>query len=625
MTTTPGSSESTISRWRIRATDNPAYLLGLATALFFAGAPSILTTYSGLDPSWVLGLNIARAGDAEFGRDVVFTYGPWGYLDHPAPVGSLQTLTALVYAVVVSAAMYAAVYTALRRGWLVSPAAAAATAAAVTAVSGAVAESSMLALAACSIFASVHALSVAEGARPSGTVTLTPVVIAAVSGLLVQVKLSVGLAVAVVALLAALGDLALRRLVVDLVAAGVAGMLSFLVFWLLAGQDLGWLPEWVRGSMDIVTGYPDAMGLERSDALFGYLVALALVAFIAQQLVRLARRVGPRRALAPALLAAALLDFAFKAAFTRHDEHELVFFALVLALLLALAPLARHRAAAITAVVSAGLMVVPGLDWLDAREARDSWRVALQVSLDRSSADYYDEHAKEAGRTAYALPEAFVAAIGDHPVAVDPYDGAVAVDYDMDWHPWPVMQAYSAYTPFLDRLNARAARTAPQDQMVLRLPGATVDARSAYWDTPDYLLTLACQYTQVLTDGTWSLLQHDHPRCGDRREVGRQSLDAGETVNVPAAGPDELLVAGFQPRAGGIVDRLAGVVLKDWTTLSVTADDQELRLPEALATGPLLVGYPDRGEEGLFPAFHYGRMSFDEPGTVTFETIALAP
>jgi hypothetical protein len=626
MTTTHGSTEKTTgSRWPIAGADRLPYLLGLAGALFLAGAPSMLMTYAGLDPSWSLGLNEARAESFQFGRDAVFTYGPWGYLDHPAPVGSLQSLAALVYAVSAAAALYAAAFLALRRRWEVSPAVAAGTATALTAIFGTVVEASALAAVACGLFALVDAVSVAEGARRRGRVTALPVAIAAASGLLVQVKLSVGVAVALVAALSALGDLAGRRVLLDLVAAGAAGAVSFLSFWLLAGQDLGWLPEWVRGSVEIVAGYPGAMALERQDALLGYLLVLALAAYAVVLLVGLARRVGLRRALVPALLAGALLEFGFKAAFIRHDDHELVFFTVATAVLLAIAPLARHRTAAVAAVVSALLMMVPGLDWLDVRDARDAWRVSLQVALDGSAADSYDEQAKAGGRATYQLPEEFVSAVGDQPVAVDPYDAALAIDYDMNWHPWPVMQAYSAYTPFLDRLNARAARTAPADQVVLRLPTVTVDARNPVWETPEYVLTLACQYTQVLTNGSWSLLRHDDPRCGERREVGREALDAGETVDVPPAGPDELLVASFRPQGEGVLHRLSDVVLKDWTMLSVTADDQAFGMPESLAGGPLLVGYPDRGDEGVFPAFHYARLSFTEPGTVTFSSIPLAP
>jgi hypothetical protein len=616
-------------RWYSRA-GGSAFWVGLAVSLFFGGTPALALSYAGLDISWVLALNVGRADGFQFGRDMIFTYGPWGYLDHPAPVGSGHVLVALVYSVLIVSTLYAASYTAVRLGWDLGPTPSAITATVVTAILSAISEPSTLAVAACGLAALVYTIRRAEGAAHKGVVTLLPVLSAVAAGLLVQVKLSVGVAVGVVAFLTALGDLSVfsvRRLLLDTLASGAAFVASFVAFWLLAGQQLQWLPEWVRGSIEIVRGYPEAMASEREDPLAGYLVALTLTVFVIVQCVRLARRVGVRRTLVPALLAAVLGQFAFKAAFIRHDDHEFTFFTVLAAALLGIAPLARHRTAAVVAVVAALVMVVPGLDWLDPRGARNEWRTALQIALVDSSADTYDANAKNQALASYQLNPDLVNAIADHPVAVDPAESALAIDYNFNWRPWPVMQAYSAYTPFLDRLNARAARTAPPDQLVLRNPTNSIDGRNPRWETPAYLLVLACNYTQEFSDGvTWSLMKHDEPRCGRPHEVSTVSLDAGETATVPTPGPDELVVASFEPEADGLAARLVKAVLKDPSPLIVTVDDEfDERLPEALAGGPLLVSYPDRGDKGLFPPYAYRELAFSMPGTLTLSTIPLKP
>ena len=43
---------------------------------------------AGLDPSWVLGLNEASSRHMIYGRDIIFTYGPLGFVIHPLDVGS---------------------------------------------------------------------------------------------------------------------------------------------------------------------------------------------------------------------------------------------------------------------------------------------------------------------------------------------------------------------------------------------------------------------------------------------------------------------------------------------------------------------------------------------------------
>jgi hypothetical protein len=43
---------------------------------------------AGLDASWMLGLNEASSRHMIYGRDIIFTYGPLGFVIHPLDVGS---------------------------------------------------------------------------------------------------------------------------------------------------------------------------------------------------------------------------------------------------------------------------------------------------------------------------------------------------------------------------------------------------------------------------------------------------------------------------------------------------------------------------------------------------------
>jgi hypothetical protein len=51
----------------------------------------------GIDASWAYGINLAHAKNLNFGRDVVFTFGPLGYLLYPVP-GLVAALPAFSYA-----------------------------------------------------------------------------------------------------------------------------------------------------------------------------------------------------------------------------------------------------------------------------------------------------------------------------------------------------------------------------------------------------------------------------------------------------------------------------------------------------------------------------------------------
>ncbi len=50
--------------------------------------PCLSAMGSGLDPSWVIGLNEASSRHMVYGQDIVFTYGPLGFVLAPLELGS---------------------------------------------------------------------------------------------------------------------------------------------------------------------------------------------------------------------------------------------------------------------------------------------------------------------------------------------------------------------------------------------------------------------------------------------------------------------------------------------------------------------------------------------------------
>ena len=70
----------------------PASLTGmplgwLALAVGLVACRTVLTPSTGLDQGWITGLNVAHGHKLTFGRSLIFTYGPWGFLVFP-PVTS---------------------------------------------------------------------------------------------------------------------------------------------------------------------------------------------------------------------------------------------------------------------------------------------------------------------------------------------------------------------------------------------------------------------------------------------------------------------------------------------------------------------------------------------------------
>ena len=606
--------------WRIPRTERGIAATGLLIALFLAAAPANTSAWHNLDPSWQTGINAARLYGLQFGSDLVFTYGPWGFLDHPYTLDRLQFIAGVLVATAVVAVLWVATYAGLRR--LVSERAATITATLATTLSAAVAEISTLAVTAAAMVVILDLLTPRDEPRSRWSIGYLAPSVAACSGLFLQVKLSTGLAMLVVALLAACAQRPVRRALLTLAASVGCVIASFLACWLVIGQDLGDIPAWLRGSREAISGYSEAMATERLDYLVGYVVAIGLGGFILVASVRGALSLGRARGVVLVVLCLALLDIMLKAAFTRHDQHELAFFVMTTGLLVVLGPLMQHRTAALVAVGISLAMIVPGLQPFDVGQVRDRWRVALQVVLVPGAEDGYNTISREQGQATYLLPQTFVDLIGHHPVAVDPFEAALPIDYGMQWRPMPVFQTYAAYTAYLDDLNAKAARNAPDDQLVLRSDAPTIDGRNPHWETPAYLLALACDYEVVHREGTWTLLQHAEPRCGTAEQVKSQRVSAGQKVAVPDAGPDEIVVASFEPDPPGLLTRAFTAAFKGVQPFEVTVDGHDFRMPQGLAGQPAIMTYPDEADHGLFAPFDYGTVAYSRPGTVTFDTIS---
>ena len=136
----------------------------------------------------------------------------------------------------------------------------------------------------------------------------------------------------------------------------------------------------------------------------------------------------------------------------------------------------------------------------------------------------------------YAVAPEALAALAGHSVAVEPWEVGAAWAYELDWHPLPVFQNYSAYTSALDRLNAREAESSAGPERILRentavvlpeFPGPDLDGRFPGWDPPEQALRCPLQLRPALCGrtvasawaGAGSL--RAGTLAGDRRSGGR--------------------------------------------------------------------------------------------------------
>ena len=572
---------------------------------------------TGLDPSWATGLNMAAARGMAFGRDIVFTFGPLGFLASPSLTVPRFGVIAMLMRFGLSWGFGWLVARALMRGvWW--PVAAACTWFLQWAVVGSASggAETMLIPVLLLVLGLTEALFTRD--RALGRIALAGCGLASATCLLT--KFDTGLLCAVVIVGFLLSEaVVLQRGARDLVEsiAWVTGgfAVSVVGWWVLLGQPLGGIHRWISTSIDAFVGYQTAMVAD-APVQRGPLHSLVTVALVVAAGLGLAIVVGrDRRSVTTCLLLFGTLFIFAKQSFTRYDDGHLQrLYTCAAVVLVAIAAGLRRtrtgpvasaaRSAARTAVrrpfsgvglrralrpaftvlvLSGSLYCAKvGSDLVSALGPdTGSWRAVAKLALSAPERD-----AVITRQRTYLPPELSISpevrsALSEGGVHIEPTETSVAWIFpEVRWKPLPVFQSYSAYTPGLDNLNARAYATRGGPDIVLYAGGYRVDDRVARFESPAAQLAFVCNFRpRVLTD-RWQVFVRRDSGSGcapTAQELGSVPARLGQVVELPAVPDDAVVVASFEGLAPTLGDRLHSAVFRSpkyWFVLSAPAPDE---------------------------------------------------
>ncbi len=478
-----------------------------------------------LDPSWQLILVDAWLHGRQFGPDIVFTWGPLGFLFSQFILP--DALGAKLWFEMIGRLIIAAVLVALawplpvvrRLIWLA------------TLVVMGIGWFDVLALVA---VAGLLAAWLLPPGRPIRTALAIALIGAA--SLIKLTLMTVAIAGMVLMAAAALAD---RRLVrAAVIAAGIP--LSILTWWMLAGQSPWNLPTYLKLASEISAGYTSAMTLEEPQPIFlaGLGVMLAHTFWLIPALND--ARSDWKRLPVIALLVLVVL-VSWKHGYTRGGVHAHIFFlaSLLMATLMPAMAGAR-RWAEIGSLVAVSTSVIalevsfPGTLQQNATFAAHRVTAAARQIGNISSVVEAHHRGTGSAEDSARLPHT-TEVVGSQPIDLVGYTQGRLYLNGLTHHPRPVPQSYAAYTGTLIEAN-RAFLAGNQAPPYLLAALHVVDSRYPTQEDAAVIIDLPRRYEPLFEeDGLWLLSRRSvQPSPASAEVILDVTVTPGEWIELPA-------------------------------------------------------------------------------------------
>ncbi len=549
----------------------------------------------GLDPSWQLGLHMARERGLTVGRDLFFTYGPWGFLTVPLTLTRGLWLAALSFQLAVQCTLFAAMglwsREHLGRG------------------------RAYLAVLPILLFVPPVEyrilLAIVLLLRLAIDAGRLAVVWACLAGLLgaclIPIKFSMGFAAMLVVVGGAVAAAILGRRTIASVVVAAYGM-GVLVCGTVALGSWAALVEFLSVSWEISSGY--TVALERRGPLWEPILVLGALGILLRGVLGQARH-EIRRALPILLPSIGLYLLAFKHGFVRHQSHGHIAFAVASVLLCWIAAdlsgsgrsaAGKRRVVAAAAICAATVLTSP--PWHLLRLHLDAGdRIASVFRTYRETGDPgHREQLRAELRRQLPLHDDMLARLGDRTVDVMTVETALIEAWDLRWRPRRMLQSYVVARPELDDRDARffAGPSAPE-RLLIGMQG--LDTRHPFMDSPNTWREILSRYEPMGWDDRWMLLRRrPAPRLATIEPLGTVTVGLNESVRVPQIESGHLEVQvrvrpSWLGRAVGVPWKVPEVLLG---LASSDGPPQDLRrVVPATATDffPLVDPWPDAPEQ----------------------------
>lgn len=582
----------------------PTWLLGLLLAVL-TWSVQLAPPSVGLDASWIAGISMATHGGLHYGTEMVFSYGPLGFLALPLAYYPTFGLLSLIYLSALYVGLSMILIWALRRHlpwWLCL-------------VLGFALLGLLPLIEQALIVATLVALALLEKERPPWVLNLYVLLAPTYAAAEALMKLSTGPVIAAVLILGLIGARPSRRQLAAFFAL-LVGQLA--IFWFATGQAIANIGPFIHGTIEVAGGYSTAM--MRLVDVPAWKVTLATIAAIGLSLaiVAVVARLPfrNRRTRWCAILLTAISVFAlYKEGVVRTDAgHLSLYFSSACILWIGLPwQGTRWLVLGAVAIVAIGIPMRPTGTTTNYGVVGNVELAGEQVAnlVDSGRRDALVQFGREGEQYTYALEPNILAALQGHTVSVEPWETAAAWAYELDWRPLPVFQNYSAYTSHLDRLNTEAVESHDGPERILReyppnvfpeFPTPDLDGRFFGWDPPEQQRAVLCNFRPLAISIRWEVLGSTADRCGPSRLVKHVDGHYGEPIQVPKPGPGEVVYVRIHGAEVGGIEKLTNFLYHARIRhIFVNGETRYRLVPETASDGLMVAGDPKLIEpEGLY-------------------------
>jgi hypothetical protein len=312
------------------------------------------------------------------------------------------------------------------------------------------------------------------------------------------------------------------------------------ILWLIAGQHLVNLPVYLLNSLQLSSGYNDAMAISgpESQIYLGLMgVTFILILFVYSLIKKIDSLVMF------ILLNCVLLFVVFKHGFIRHDGHVYGFFAsyaIIFVYVYLISKSKTNFAVRSLSLLLSILFVVsiyngfPNIMQDNIFQKLPAYEKSISLISNQTYQGQVLLDAKNNIRSSYPLDNNSIHYLNNKTLDIFPWDIALVWAYNFTWSPRPVFQSYSAYTQRLDILNAQHFSRVKAPKAIL-YAYKSIDGRYPLFDEPATFASILNNYTFVNESGEFLVLSYNPKNDSPiiEEDLGTVNMEPGQPIKIP--------------------------------------------------------------------------------------------